>query len=503
MRLPAKTVAAAGAALALAVGLGGPQALAAPPGPGSPSAGDRLFPGLGNGGYDALHYDLGLDYDPATKLVSATAGIDAKATQSLSRFNLDFDGNDISRLTVNGRIADYRRDGAELVITPSRPLRGKFRVDVTYVADPRAEHDCVPIPPLTGSAWLPTDDGFGLAGQPNCMQSAYPNNDIPSDKATYTIKVTTPDDLTSVANGTLASTTHNQGRVVRTFRSTDPIATELVQVAVGDFAVFEHEAADGTPLRDVVPKDLLAASKPKLKKQSQHLTWLNRQIGVDYPLQNYGSLGLEADFGFALETQTVSLYPADIFTIDEPWVETIMVHELAHQWFGDYVAPATWSDLWLNEGHATWYELRYGQKLGEGTLEDAMKAQYAQGDTYRKAYGPVAKPTDDTTLFSDNVYGGGALVLYALRQEVGDKTFRAIEKRWVKKNANGVAGTDDFVALASQVARRDLRGFLESWVYGTTTPPMPGHPDWTVDPPSDEKVAKAKANRQHRHAHLG
>jgi aminopeptidase N len=85
-------------------------------------------------------------------------------------------------------------------------------------------------------------------------------------------------------------------------------------------------------------------------------------------------------------------------------------------------------------------------------------------------------------MFSRQVYHGGALVLYALRQVVGAATFQRIERVWVQRYRDRTASTADFIALASQVSGRDLGAFLRDWLYGTKTPPMPGHPDWTVDP---------------------
>jgi aminopeptidase N len=73
-------------------------------------------------------------------------------------------------------------------------------------------------------------------------------------------------------------------------------------------------------------------------------------------------------------------------------------------------------------------------------------------------------------------------VLYALRQKIGPQAFAALERSWAARYRNGVASTADFIALASEVAHRDLSGFLRRWLYGDTTPPIPGHPDWTVDP---------------------
>jgi len=85
-------------------------------------------------------------------------------------------------------------------------------------------------------------------------------------------------------------------------------------------------------------------------------------------------------------------------------------------------------------------------------------------------------------LFSQQPYYGGALVLYALRQQVGNKAFEKIEREWVKRYEGKSASTADFIDLASQVAHQDLHAFLHAWLYDTKTPPMPGHPDWTVDP---------------------
>ena len=99
----------------------------------------------------------------------------------------------------------------------------------------------------------------------------------------------------------------------------------------------------------------------------------------------------------------------------------------------------------------------------------------------RAQNGPVARPLsgDVEDLFSDNVYAGGALVLYALRQRVGVHDFQRIERAWVRENAGGSAGTAAFISLASRVSGRKLGPFLHAWLDGRVTPPVPGHPEWT------------------------
>ena len=218
-----------------------------------------------------------------------------------------------------------------------------------------------------------------------------------------------------------------------------------------------------------------------------------------------------ADLGFALETQTLELI--DTFWYTDygrgTWDATLL-HEMSHMWFGDSVAPKSWSDLWINEGHASWYEFTWGEENGvleedtEGypddngyaTLDELMKAVYAHGDEWRAEDGPVALPSSTDSLFAYQRYHGGALVLYALRQKVGAAAFARIEKAYPSRFEGGNASTDDFIALAAQVSgRADVVPFLRDWLYGTKTPKMPGHPDWTVNAPAQQRALSAPNRR--------
>jgi len=216
-----------------------------------------------------------------------------------------------------------------------------------------------------------------------------------------------------------------------------------------------------------------------------------------YPFDAYGVLAADELFGYALETQTLSLHPG--FLVDETQVdpidaEPILVHELAHQWFGDDVAPAMWSDVWLNEGHATWYEALYADQKFGVSMVDRLHAAYEEGNQMRADFGPVALPSsnDFLDLFSDNVYNGGALVLYALYQRVGEKEFYEIERKWAQRNRGESVSTEDFIAHVVKITHDpSLDPLLRDWLYGTEIPPMPGHPDWEAAPAT---VAAATAS---------
>nr|MBA2629974.1 M1 family metallopeptidase [Thermoleophilaceae bacterium] len=346
--------------------------------------------------------------------------------------------------------------------------------------------------------WFVTRDGSVVGAQPDAAHEIFPSNDHPSDKASYSFRLEVPKGVTAVANGTLDYSYDRRDRTVWRYRQRQPMATELIQLAVGSLDVIERGRSRGVPLRDVVATAVSADPniQSALSLTPSHMDWMVDRVGR-YPFDLYGVLVADQAFGYALETQTLSLHPALLFdpaSIPTVISDPILVHEVAHQWFGNSVAPAEWSDLWLNEGHATWYEILYREELYGVPRKELLKEAYANSDQWRADYGPVALPADSGfDLFSPNVYEGGALVLYALRQEIGEDRFDQLQRRWVREFRDESVSTDDFISFASKVARRDLRGFLRSWVYGTKTPPMPGHPDWTVNPVVATPAAAAKA----------
>ncbi|EDY42181.1 protease [Streptomyces sp. SPB074] len=459
---------------------------AAMPAPEARGIGDRLFPVLGNPGYDVLAYDLTLRYKgDNTEPLEAVTRITARAETRLDRLNLDFSHGEVRSVTVNGRPARHASAGQDLVVTPERPLppgEGVLVV-VRHTSDPR--------PPGAGQGeggWVRTKDGLAMANQADAAHRVFPGNDHPSDKALFTFGVTAPRGVTVVANGLLTGRAGApDGATTWTYRTLHPMATELAQVSLGASTVLRRPGPHGLPVRDVVPAGDSRLLEPWLRRTPEQLRWMERRVGT-FPFEAYGVLVADTRTGFELETQTLSLFERRLFAdsrYPEWYVGSVLVHELAHQWFGDSVSPRTWSDLWLNEGHATWYESLYAEEHGGPTLERRMREAYGASDAWRAAGGPPARPkapgNGKISIFRPVVYDGSALALYALRQEIGAEAFSRVERRWVAEHRDGTADTADFIRLASDVAGRDLRSFLRPWLYDAKTPPMPGHPDWAAD----------------------
>ncbi|WP_234537208.1 M1 family metallopeptidase [Streptomyces shenzhenensis] len=455
--------------------------------------GDRLFPYLGNPGYDVASYDLSFTYRGSNDTpLEAVTTIDARTIADLDRLNLDFAHGKVESVEVDGRPADFESAGEDLVVTPGRPLRrgDRTRITVKHTSDPVSAKG-------EDGGWVRTADGLAMANQADAAHRVFPCNDHPSDKAMFTFHVTAPNDYTVVANGLPAKASRTGRTTTWTYRTQHPMATELAQVSIGRSAVLHRAGPHGLPVRDVVPSAEAGKLEPWLAKTPDQIAWLERKVGT-FPFETYGVLMAQASTGFELETQTLSLFEEHLFT--EPthtkwYLESIMVHELSHQWFGDSVSPRVWSDVWLNEGHATWYEALYAEEKGHQPMVNRMKAAYGASDRWRAAGGPPAlpkapEPGQKISIFRPNIYDGAALALYALRQEIGKPAFERLERAWVQRHKDGTATTADFVRLASTIANRDLTGFLDAWLYGEKTPPMPGHPDWKPVPASKELAGK-------------
>ncbi|MGW1286263.1 M1 family metallopeptidase [Streptomyces sp. NPDC002586] len=462
--------------------------------------GDRLFPYLGNPGYDVASYDLSFTY-PGTndKPLQAVTTISAKTTADLDRINLDFAHGTVQSVEVDGHPADFANAGEDLVVTPVHPLaEGSWtRITVKHTSEPVAGKD-------QDGGWVRTADGLAMANQADAAHMVFPCNDHPSDKAMFTFHVTAPNGYTVVANGVPTGAEQSGSTTTWTYRTRHPMATELAQVSIGHSAVLHRSGPRGLAVRDVVPSGDRKALQPWLDKTPAQIAWMERKVGP-YPFETYGVLMAQASTGFELETQTLSLFEKDLFTdaaYPKWYVESIMVHELSHQWFGDSVSPRTWSDVWLNEGHATWYEALYAEETAHTSMAARMKAAYAASDTWRAAGGPpalpkAAAPGQKISIFRPNIYDGAALVLYALRQEIGRPAFERLERAWVQEHRDSTAGTADFIRLASTVSGRDLSGFLTGWLYSEKTPPMPGHPDWkSADPTKAPKATGRKPSGQ-------
>ncbi len=440
---------------------------------GSSGLGDSLYPGFGNGGYDATHYLLDFTInDVSTSDLTAVVTINAIAAQELASFNLDFAGFDIDQILVNDAEADYSRNGQELIIAPLKPLAEgeSFTVVVQYSGSPE-EMQSLALPVQTG--WILFDGGSFVLSEPDGSASYYPVNDHPLDKATYTFRVTVPKPFEVAANGLLIETTDKGDATTFVFEVRDPMASYLATINIDEFDIETMESESGIPIRNYYSTGLSEKVRAPFARQGEMIDYFSEIYGP-YPFEVYGSLLMDTEFGSALENQTLSIFGIDMVDVDDvEGTELTVAHELAHQWFGDSVSVADWRDIWLNEGFATYAEVLWTEHTeGIEARDEYVKYLYDDMLEYGDAVGaPGNPPAND--LFNSGVYEWGGLTLHALRLEVGDEAFFKILRTYHDRYKNSNAATEDFVSVAEEVSGKELGEFFNNWLYSGTLPPIP------------------------------
>jgi aminopeptidase N len=435
---------------------------------GSPGAGDPFFPMAGNGGYDARHYSLDLDYtrDSETNRLTGKAVMIARATQNLHRFNLDLrDFLTVSSVEVGGRAASFTHSGQELSIDPRPKLKAGriFVVSVEYAGTPE------PIVDPDGSieGWIPTDDGAFVVNEPQGSPGWFPVNDTPRDKATYDIEVTVPSGRVAMSNGILLSRRERGGKTTWHWLERFPMASYLATATNGVFETRFGRLDNGLPEYNAVDPQtrVNTASSPnpnlaweRLEPQGEIVDFFSELYGP-YPYESIGGImDWAPNVGYSLESQTKANY----WRIVGPLT---VVHEVAHQWFGNAVTLAFWRDIWLHEGFATFSEWIYDERHGGPPAQqvyDELCALDPSDDLWSPAPAALRGPEE---LFHTPVYDRGAMTLQALRNEVGDETFFGILRTWYAENRRRNVTTADFIATAERESGRQLDALFDQWLY--------------------------------------
>jgi aminopeptidase N len=426
------------------------------------TAGDPYFPELGNAGLDVEHYHLALTVDPDTGVIdAATAQLTVTALATLAEVHLDLIGLEVTEARIAGKPVATRRDGPKLVMAPGSPIPEGTRFVVTV--DYRGTPEPFFIPGTDFRAgWVVTAEGLHVIGEPDGARTWFPGNDHPSDKATFTISATVPEPFIAVSNGVLRSTTTDGSHSTFVWEMNSPMATYLATLVIGELVPVERAPAAGVPITDWLPSDLAASPPNALARAGEMIEFLETWFGP-YPFSSYGHV-VVPDFAIALEAQTMTVIGRRAVT------ERTVLHEVAHQWFGNSVSPATWRDIWLNEGFASFAELLWIEHVSGAEFMNA-EARRRHEQLGSSNHPPVDDP-GATGMFGVHVYWKGALTLYALRAELGDDTMRQILTEYAQRFAHGNASTADFVVVASEIAGIDLGEFFRRWLSDPDLPPL-------------------------------
>ena len=437
--------------------------MATRPGPGAAGAGDAYFPRYGNGGYDVTRYDIHVRYRPRTHRLIGRTTVTARASQGLTRFNLDLVLQP-SEVRVNGRPAEFTHRRHELTVHPASPLvKGStFRVLVAYAGTPAA------ISFNRVRPWLTAAGGAVAAGEPEIAAWWFPGNDHPSDKARYTVAITAPRSLQAISNGTLAHRRRNGATTTWSWRMRQPMASYLAFLAIGHYDL-ETGTAGGLPYLYAFDSGLGsdgARARRAVRRTPSIARWLESVWGP-YPFRQLGGVVLGRNTGFALENQTRPVYPNNLLRTDGT---RLVAHELSHQWFGDAVSIRKWRDVWLNEGPATYSEWLWQQHRGLNTPQQIFLDTYRLNGARSSLWDVKIGDPGPRSLFSWPIYDRSAMTLQALRNRVGNTTFFAIMRGWVHGRRGGNGSTRQFIAYAQRLSGQRLARFFHTWLFSTGRP---------------------------------
>jgi len=421
---------------------------------------DPYFPGMGDSGYDVQHYRIRVHIDPDSGRLWGRTVVTARSTGELSRFHLDLAVH-TDAVSVNGREAHFWRGrGLALVVEPATPVRANttMAVEVAYHGNPSRVDISGEYPWLSGNG-----EQLGI-GEPRIAPWWFPADDHPQDKSAYDVVGFVPRGRQFISNGRLVSRRTVGAWTRWHWRTVEPMATYATLFAAGDYRMQHHDGrwpatyAVSSALGDKEQR----ANLRMLRATPRLVRWLETQFGP-YPFGQIGAVvsGTFRDEDWSMETQTRPTYP-DLTQVGD--ARALLVHELAHQWFGDSVTPRRWRDIWLNEGFARWAEVRYAETHGGRSAQGWLRTQYRLHPAGARFWRlPIADPGPDH-LFAWAVYDRGAMAVQALRRRIGDADFFGLLQLWTVQHRWGTATLEEFQALAEQVSGEDLTGFFQAWL---------------------------------------
>lgn len=417
-------------------------------------------------GYDVLTYDLRFELDPAVFALEGSAAIRIAAVRpGIGEIRLDLD----DAMTVRGvqrdgaPVAGFATAGDVLTIPLDPPLGVEERATLVVRWGGT--------PPAGGALTFWTAPASGPAisslAEPFDARTFWPCVDDPADKAVVTLSATVPQGYVAVSAGRGASTSEPDGRVTWRWKLPQPISTYLVSVAVGRFEEIatEYRAADGRtmPVVGWVVPEHAAPNRARVASMVRHMEVLSSLFG-EYPYLDTKYGIVEGSFSGGMEHPTITLIGASLLGNASRDLTDLLVHELAHQWWGDEVTMRTWDDIWLNEGFSTYAEILYRERTSSLSPGLLLASQYDDG-LYAGQLGPaVVAPPTDPFRYTGAVYDKGAWVLHMLRRRVGDAAFFAAVREYRRRHERGNATRGDLRAVFEEVSGRDLKQHFDQWV---------------------------------------
>ncbi len=419
--------------------------------------------------FDTVHVYLDLNVDLARRRLTGFCRITVKPRRAGLR-SLSFNAVDlkISKVLFDGKAVRFKNGGGNLVVTTPVMAEGdEHEVEVKYYVEN----------PEAGLHFVKSPVQMWSQSQPEDARRWFPCHDTPGEKTTSEIRATVPAGFRAVSNGILLDHSKSGSKETWHWRMDRPHSIYLITLAVARFAEVVEDW-DGIPIVYYCEKGREADAKRGFGRTAAAMKILSEKTGVRYPYARYAQVAV-AEYPGGME-HTTATTQTDACLIDKQAhadhdLDTLVAHELAHQWFGDLVTCAEWPHAWLNEGFATYSEIVFleADRGRDEALHELLicRQTYLDEDSGRYRRPIVCRTyTDPWTIFDRHLYEKGGWVLRMLHLELGDKLFWKGVGHWLNKHRDGIAETQDLVAAFEEATGRNMQGFFDQWVY------RPGHP---------------------------
>ena len=434
---------------------------------------------------DILHIAIDVTPDFKARTITGVTTIQfAPIARALDEFALDAIDLDVTSVTCSGAMSDYSVADKKITVrfSPPVPPGQKTTLVITYSAEPK-QGLYFRTPEL---GYSEEDMHLFSQGETHGAPYWYPSYDYPNERSTSEVTCRVPSDMVVLSNGRLISERidPNTGLKAVTWFQGKPHVNYLIALTAGRLKKVESRYRD-IPLAFYVPASKVAMAANSFEGTADMIAFYEQVTGIAYPWDKYYQAAV-TDFvaGGMENTSLTILNDGTLFTPETENIhssQSLVAHELVHQWFGDYVTCKDWSHVWLNEGFATYYEDLYnGYKNGR----DAMLYELYQTCQYMLRDRPDEKPivwraySDADDQFDYRTYSKGGWVLRMLSAELGEDLFRQCVKTYLERNALGCVVTGDFLSVVEELSGRSFDRFFDQWVNHAGFPKLTVSYEW-------------------------
>lgn len=407
---------------------------------------------------DIIHYSIKIDLIPETKTINGIVTITAKKKDiEQDTLELNFLNNMIVQsIKYSDEFLKFSHTNNRIKIDISEILSDTLIFSITYKGTPkRFGFNGFVFSEINGTPLVYT------INQPEYASSWFPCDDDPEDKAFLDIEITNDSDFVSLSNGKLVEVKNSEKRKTFHWKTYYPISTYLVAVYSSKYVSFKEEYTSingiNFPLEYYVLPEHLEFARKDFSEHKDMLNTFELLFG-EYPFskEKYAVAEFLWNFG-AMENQTITGIGYN-FISGRNFARDILVHELAHHWWGNAVGPKSWKDIWLNEGFASYSEALYAEyRFGKSAVQSVMRSKFSEN-----FQGALYNPSN---LFSETIYDKGAWVLHMLRNELGDSMFFNSLRKYYETYKYGSASVEDFKLICENEYGKNLSKFFDDWVY--------------------------------------